>query len=254
MLKFKHCNLFSCFRTKQETSCSSIFDKRQNKQQFVWIKFKSFVKSELIEKFHSIIAKRTLSSWRCFLHVKRTESAAIWMSQTKKGGIFADKMMAAEFFLNPGEMVHTLYEIANLTWLVLSNTCNPISSLCNKIRDDQVYSIKFGFSRKLNFIRNTYILLLSVFSGKPDLLSKFPLQNLCWQPTILFFQLIALWVLSSDKKLTFSRNAYCFFLWDCYITIIPFLFFMAPAFFRIMHFCNMLVVRVWAAQHTSLAR
>lgn len=52
---------------------------------------------------------------QCSLQVNRTELAAIQRKVSlKKGGIFAEKMLAAEFFLSAGEMLHTLDEIANL--------------------------------------------------------------------------------------------------------------------------------------------
>lgn len=97
-------------------------------------------------------------------------------------------------------------------------------------------------------------------------------------PQYFFFQLIGFWVLSFVKKLTFSRDAFGFVLWDWdYIMLIPFhvfimshliclfskvnnskpfslpshKFFMAPVF---LFFCSVFLVMVWPVQHTLLAR
>jgi len=50
-------------------------------------------------------------------------------SQSKKGNLFAEKMLAAEFFVSPGEILHILYEIANLH----QQTCQIPASHCLSI-------------------------------------------------------------------------------------------------------------------------
>lgn len=146
-----------------------------------------------------------------------------------------------------------------------------------------MFSIKFVFSRKLNFLRNIFVLQL------------FSMENLIFcqeetnpqtetfaaNPQYFFFQPIAFQVLSFVKKLTFSRDAFGFVLrdWD-YITLIPFNvfimshliclfskvnnfklfslpsrnFFMAPVFLITVHFCSIFLVMLCPVQHTTLAR
>lgn len=95
------------------------------------------------------------------------------------------------------EILHNLHDIANLDYQKCQiPASHPLRTLCNQIRDDQMFSVKFVFSRKLNFLRNTFVLQMPIFHGKPDLLPKPPYWNLCCQPPILIF--------SADSFLSFK--------------------------------------------------